>query len=631
VIRRIAVRALGRLERDSLAPRITPLLDDAAPSVRAQAANALAQVTSPGSAQVTRTALGERVRSEADPAVLGVLAESIGRLPHGDSADVAATVELLSGLAERNDTTAAGDSLRLGVARGLYFLARQPAARNMIAEPGTGTLRRLATESADAAVSPSIYAVRMRTVATAALIATGAATLADLRSILADPDPFVRREAVAGLATMPGDTAASVVAGALDDPSPVVRYEALRVDARVNAGAPCNAAIDALADDDTHVALLAVGRLATGCGGERAIALLDSIASTLPPADAPRSAEWHVPAQAATALAALDPARAAPHIAALEQSANPFVRMRAAQAATFTADASVLRRLATDSVLNVRTEAVIGLTRVEAHAADAVYIAQLRGPDDNQLLRTAATALAGTSDTTAAHALLDALDRLTQRGRDTERDARIALVERIAELGDSTHAERLAQRASDYDPRIAEAAAEVVERWTGARPAVTTGMATDSLPTLDQLADLDLARVTIEMMDGTRIRAVLFPFDAPTNAWRFARLARDGYYNGLTFHRIAPNFVIQGGSPNANEYSGDGPFSRDELGLRYNWRGTIGLSTRGRDTGDAQLYVNLIDNVRLDHEYTVFGEIMSEFEDVRRIVEGAVIRRITIG
>jgi cyclophilin family peptidyl-prolyl cis-trans isomerase/HEAT repeat protein len=431
---------------------------------------------------------------------------------------------------------------------------------------------------------------------------------------------------------MPGDTAAGIVAGALDDPSPVVRYEALRVDARVNAGQPCTAAVNALTDDDTHVALLAVGRLATGCGGARAVTLLDSIAATLPPADAPRTADWHLPAQAAAALAALDPARAAPHIVALETSSNPFVRMRAAQAALLAGNGAALRRLASDSIANVRTEAVTGLARVEAHAADALYIAQLRESDDSQLLRAATAALTGSADTTVADALLDALDRMTERGRDTERDARVALIERIAELGDSTHAERLARRASDPDPRIAGAAADLVERWTGARPtSVTAPAGTDSPPTLEQLADLDRARVTIEMEDGTRIRAVLFPFDAPTNAWRFARLAREGWYDGLTFHRVVPNFVIQGGSPNANEYAGDGPFSRDELGLRYNWRGTIGLSTRGRDTGDAQIFINLIDNVRLDHEYTVFGEVTSEFEDVRRVLEGDVIRRITIG
>ena len=80
-----------------------------------------------------------------------------------------------------------------------------------------------------------------------------------------------------------------------------------------------------------------------------------------------------------------------------------------------------------------------------------------------------------------------------------------------------------------------------------------------------------------------------------------------GYYNGLTFHRVVPNFVIQGGSPGANEYAGDGLYMRDEIGTASHVRGTVGFSTRGRDTGDAQFFINLVDNPRLDFEYTVFG------------------------
>jgi cyclophilin family peptidyl-prolyl cis-trans isomerase len=136
--------------------------------------------------------------------------------------------------------------------------------------------------------------------------------------------------------------------------------------------------------------------------------------------------------------------------------------------------------------------------------------------------------------------------------------------------------------------------------------------------------------VEIEMMDGARVALRLLPFEAPTNAARFARLARRGYFDGLTFHRVVPNFVVQGGSPHANEYTGDGPFSRDELGLAGNWRGTVGLSTRGRDTGDAQIFFNLVDNVRLDHDYTFFAVVVEGVEAVGRVLEGARIRSVRV-
>jgi cyclophilin family peptidyl-prolyl cis-trans isomerase len=89
--------------------------------------------------------------------------------------------------------------------------------------------------------------------------------------------------------------------------------------------------------------------------------------------------------------------------------------------------------------------------------------------------------------------------------------------------------------------------------------------------------------------------------------------------------------VIQGGSPGADEYDGrTREFLRDEVGFARNARGTIGISTRGRDTGDGQIYFNLVDNVRLDRDYTVMATMRSGLDIMDRIQEGAVIERIDI-
>jgi cyclophilin family peptidyl-prolyl cis-trans isomerase len=69
---------------------------------------------------------------------------------------------------------------------------------------------------------------------------------------------------------------------------------------------------------------------------------------------------------------------------------------------------------------------------------------------------------------------------------------------------------------------------------------------------------------------------------------------------------------------------------RDELSALTHARGTLGVSTRGRDTGDAQLFVNLRDNPRLDYDYTVFGRTVSGLRTVGNIMEGDVIRRVEI-
>ena len=126
------------------------------------------------------------------------------------------------------------------------------------------------------------------------------------------------------------------------------------------------------------------------------------------------------------------------------------------------------------------------------------------------------------------------------------------------------------------------------------------------------------------------IEIELFEDKAPVTTKNFIDLIEKGYYDGLTFHRVVPNFVLQGGSPAMNEYVGDGPFLRDELDLAHHDRYTLGISTRGRDTGDAQWFINLVDNYRLDHEYTVVGRIMSGFDVVDRILEGDVMESVRI-
>jgi cyclophilin family peptidyl-prolyl cis-trans isomerase len=87
--------------------------------------------------------------------------------------------------------------------------------------------------------------------------------------------------------------------------------------------------------------------------------------------------------------------------------------------------------------------------------------------------------------------------------------------------------------------------------------------------------------------------------------------------------------LVQGGSPGANEYAGWGAYQRDELGLPI-VRGDVGVSTRGRDTGDGQFYIDIGDLFELDHNYTVFGHVVEGMDVVDRMQEGALIRRATV-
>ena len=646
-LRRWAVRALGRMEQEALLPPVLTLLADLSAAVRAEAANAAGQAVSRGDPAPARAALVDRLSREADPAVRGAIAETLGWLRHASPDEVRATASLLAVLAETEPTDTAPDAAAgagtvrveptaetwLGVAKGLYFLVRQAAARDSVPADAVTRLRGLATyRVAGADDATAVTAARVRRVATAALAAAAALTAEDVSGQLGDEDMLVRREAAAGTARIADPAAAApLVSRALADSSPLVRLEGVRLVARGSgAGPDCARLLEATRDPDGHVALLAIDGAGAACTRQpSAVARLDSVAASLGDG-APEGGSWHRAAHALVSLARLEPARARAALPAFAEHANPFVRTWAARAARSLGDLERLRAFADDAAPNVRTAAVEALDSLAGHAADAVYIVQL-GEDDSQLLQAAAAALEGSPDPVALPAVLRALERVSGARRETWRDSRAALLRRIRELGDAGSADRIRPLVADYDPDIAGLAADILGDWTGVRPEPDPRpLPRLELPELDSLEALDSAEVVMEMADGGIIRLRLLPFEAPTNAWRFARLARAGWFDGLTFHRVVPNFVIQGGSPAANEYSGDGPYTRDELGRIGNWRGTLGLSTRGRDTGDAQIYVNLIDNTRLDHDYTILAEIVAGMDVVDRILEGAVIRTVTV-
>ena len=681
-LRAIAVRGLGRLEQPELADTIALALDDADAQVRAEAANALGQAVLRGDPAPVRALLRTALETEEDPRVRGVIGETLGRstLPlagrggagrggggrAGGGAggaggrsggtgegqarptdDAPAIAAILASLAAES-----AEWTRFGAAKGFYFLARQPAGRAAVAARADA-VRTLGAPGASAIASDTaLSAVRTRRLAAAALNASGAATVDDLHAWMRDPDGYVRREAVIGAGRLnDAGAAAQLIADGLVDGSAAVRYEALRLAGRGDR-AGCMAPLGSLRDGDPHVALLAIDQLGSCEPAGLAEAALDSIAARL---DA-GGAGWHAPAHALIALAGRSPERAAARLPAFASHPNGFVRAYAARAAAQLGDVARLRALAADADPNVRTEVVRGLARLEAHSADDVYLAQLEprpiaartpplsqaGPagspgdrarrrvePDPQLSMAAAAALEGSPHPRAAAALLDALDTLTADSAETSRDARVALIERAAELGTAAHASRLRPYLSDIDPAVAAAAADAIGVWTGERgEPVPQPLPPAPLPGFETIAALERDRFVFTMDDGAEIVIALDPFNAPTNAARFARLAQAGAYDGLTFHRVVPNFVVQGGSPAANEYSGDPAFSRDELGIDGNWRGTIGLSTRGRDTGDAQFYINLIDNVRLDHEYTTFGRVVEGMGVVDGLLEGAAIRSV---
>jgi peptidyl-prolyl cis-trans isomerase B (cyclophilin B) len=148
-------------------------------------------------------------------------------------------------------------------------------------------------------------------------------------------------------------------------------------------------------------------------------------------------------------------------------------------------------------------------------------------------------------------------------------------------------------------------------------------------PSQAELASLP-TEATIRLEQGSVILRLL-PEIAPVTIARFAALANGGFYNDTTFHRVVPNFFVQGGSPDGNDYSGTSRFMRDEVGPQaWHVRGAVGMSSRGTDAGDGQIFVDLVDLPRFDRDYTVFAYVTKGIEFVDNLLDGARILNITV-
>ncbi|HEU5460081.1 MAG TPA: peptidylprolyl isomerase, partial [Pyrinomonadaceae bacterium] len=122
----------------------------------------------------------------------------------------------------------------------------------------------------------------------------------------------------------------------------------------------------------------------------------------------------------------------------------------------------------------------------------------------------------------------------------------------------------------------------------------------------------------------------LLPEAAPLTVDNFVQLAQRGYFRTVTFHRVVPNFVIQGGDPRGDGNGGPGYAIRCEINQLMYDRAALGMALSGKDTGGSQWFVTHAPQPHLDGGYTIFGRVVSGMDVVDRIVRGDVIQSIVI-
>ena len=140
----------------------------------------------------------------------------------------------------------------------------------------------------------------------------------------------------------------------------------------------------------------------------------------------------------------------------------------------------------------------------------------------------------------------------------------------------------------------------------------------------------ELRPVTIQTNRGD-ITVYLFPQIAPAAVYNFVTLAQSGFYDGLTFHRVVADFVIQGGDPRGTGWGGPDWTLPDEFSQLPYIRGTLGMARSNKDTAGSQWFITHSPQPHLEGHYTIFGQMVSGEEVLDAIRQGDIIERIIIG
>lgn len=132
----------------------------------------------------------------------------------------------------------------------------------------------------------------------------------------------------------------------------------------------------------------------------------------------------------------------------------------------------------------------------------------------------------------------------------------------------------------------------------------------------------------METEKGT-INIEFFDSDAPNTVANFVKLSKEGFYNGLNFHRVIPNFVIQGGCPNGTGTGGPGYTIKCEINPNKHEAGSLSMAHAGRDTGGSQFFICHSPQPHLDGVHTVFGKT-NDMDVVNAIKAGDKIVSVEI-
>jgi cyclophilin family peptidyl-prolyl cis-trans isomerase/HEAT repeat protein len=628
-VRRRTALAIGRVGLAEGAAPLAALLGDDDPEVRQMAAFALGLLGP--SAKDQKDALVKALTDES-PLVQGSAAEALGLIGDAGAADAIGRMvaqNIQAGALAKTDGDDEGrrDTPDAAARLGVYALVRLKAYTQLSAAifDANGQLRVHAW--------PVAFALQR---------------LEDKRSqnalvaLAKDPNPYTRAFAVTGLGRLRDRASLDVLLPMLADNAGgnrSVLIEAIRAVGRIgdpSAIAPLLKIIQTK-DVEPHVKLEAVTALAGF--HELSSASVPGLADTI--LDLVTDAQPGIRAAALRAEASIDPDGFMSVLSGLEPDPHWTVRAALASVLATMPQEKALPRLT--AMLNDGDQRAVpavlnALVRLKAPGVGAILLQKLKA-DDPVVRVAAANGVGEVKPEGGAQALADAYKFGERDGTYIARGAALAA---LAKFGAAAAVPVLKEALADKDWALRVRAAQLVKTLvppanggppladadTAIRPAPTTVPA--DLYSAPRLVDPQVSTQAYIDTDRGTIQIEFAVLDAPLTVESFVTLARKGYFDGLTIHRVVPDFVVQDGDPRGDGEGGPGYTIRDELNERPYLRGTVGMALDWNDTGGSQFFITHSPQPHLDAKYTVFGRVISGMDVVDAIQQGDVIRKVRI-
>jgi cyclophilin family peptidyl-prolyl cis-trans isomerase/HEAT repeat protein len=346
------------------------------------------------------------------------------------------------------------------------------------------------------------------------------------------------------------------------------------------------------------------------------------------------STAWTLPEQgtALVAYARLMGEEAIELVSEFMDHPNIKLRARAAEALGETRSKKVFTVLANnfneDTIL-VKIAILEALPKLQDLRSQDVYLKALQ---DGDMVLTALAARALSEDTLRSkiyvQPIIDAYQRLP---KPVDIESAQMIFHALGEIREPRAVPVLEQALKTKDKVLSKAAAEALGKITGED--YTSKIAKFTKPNFyfiyQDIQKIKGVKAIIQTSRGT-LKFRLYTDSAPLTVLNFVRLAEKGFYDGLTFHRVVPNFVIQGGDPRGDSWGSPGYAIRSEFNKHPFVRGTVGMASAGKDTEGSQFFITHSPQPHLDGRYTVFGQVTSGMEVVDAIQEGDVIEVVEI-